>query len=79
VLYELATNAVKWGALSVPTGTVQIKTAVTNGRFELEWKERRDPKLTEIPTHEGFGTKLVKRAIKDQFGGDVTYDWTRRG
>ena len=79
VLHELATNSVKWGSFSVATGTVQIKTAVINGILEIEWKERGGLKLTEAPNHEGFGTKLVKRTIKDQFGGDVTYDWDPEG
>ena len=79
VLYELATNSVKWGSFSVATGTVQIKTAIVNGILEIEWKERGGPELTEAPNHEGFGTKLVKRTVKDQFGGEVTYDWGPEG
>ena len=79
VLYELATNAVKCGALSVPTGGVQITLAVNNGRFELEWKERDGPKLTETPNHEGFGTNLVRRIVTGQFAGEVFYNWNSDG
>jgi len=52
---------------------------VINGILEIEWKERGGLKLTEAPNHEGFGTKLVKRTVKDQFGGEVTYDWGPEG
>jgi PAS domain S-box-containing protein len=79
LLYELATNAVKCGSLSVPSGSVQIDLSVTNGSFELEWKERGGPKLTERPDHEGFGTSLMRRIVVDQFGGEVSYDWHLEG
>ena len=79
VLYELATNAVKCGSLSVPTGSVQISLAVVKEKFEVEWKELGGPKLTEKPNHEGFGTNLVRRIIADQFGGEVFYDWNYEG
>jgi two-component sensor histidine kinase len=58
---------------------VQIELLVTNGSFELEWKERGGPKLTERPDHEGFGTSLVRRIAVDQFGGEVSYDWDLEG
>jgi PAS domain S-box-containing protein len=79
VLYELATNAVKCGSLSLPTGSVQINLSVVNDRFELEWKECGGPKLTETPNHEGFGTNLVRRVVADQFRGEVSYDWDHEG
>lgn len=79
VLYELATNAVKCGSLSVPTGGVQVSLSVNNGRFELEWKERDGPKLTETPTCQGFGTNLVHRIFTGQFAGEVFYDWDPDG
>ena len=79
VLYELATNAVKYGSLSLPTGTVQIILSANNGRFELEWNERDGPKLTETPNHEGFGTNLVRRIVTGQFAGEVIYDWNPDG
>jgi PAS domain S-box-containing protein len=79
VLYELATNAVKYGSLSFPRGSVRIKLFVENGKFELEWKERGGPKLTETPNHEGFGTNLVRRVVTDQFAGEVFFDWNPEG
>jgi PAS domain S-box-containing protein len=79
VLYELATNAVKCGSLSLPTGSVEINLSVVNDKFELEWRERGGPKLTEAPNHEGFGTNLVRRVVADQFKGEVVYDWNPEG
>jgi PAS domain S-box-containing protein len=79
VLYELATNAVKCGSLSLPTGSVQITLSLVDDKFELEWRERGGPKLTKAPTHEGFGTNLVRRVVTDQFKGEVVYDWNPDG
>jgi PAS domain S-box-containing protein len=79
VLYELATNAVKCGSLSIPTGGVQINLSMVDGKFELEWKERGGPRLTEVPNHEGFGTNLVRRVVTSQFAGEVFFDWSVEG
>ena len=79
MLYELATNAVKCGSLSLPTGSVQINLSVVNDKCELEWRECGGPKLTEAPNHEGFGTNLVRRVVTDQFKGEVVYDWNPDG
>ena len=79
VLYELATNSVKCGSLSLPTGSVQINLSVVNDKCELEWRECGGPKLTEAPNHEGFGTNLVRRVVTDQFKGEVVYDWNPDG
>jgi two-component sensor histidine kinase len=79
VLYELATNAVKYGSLSVPNGTIQIDWVVANAKLNLEWKERGGPKVIGAPSGDGFGTNLVRRIVVDQFGGEVLYDWDSEG
>jgi two-component sensor histidine kinase len=63
VLYELATNAVKYGSLSLPTGTVQIELALANANLDFVWKERGGPKLIETPSRDGFGTSLVRAVL----------------
>jgi two-component sensor histidine kinase len=78
VLYELATNAVKCGSLSLPKGSVQINLSMADDKFELEWKERNGPQLTEIPKHEGFGTNLVRRVVTG-LDGEVFFDWDAEG
>ncbi|WP_375270855.1 PAS domain S-box protein [Sphingomonas sp.] len=58
LLHELATNAVKYGALSNDTGRVTVRWMVEDGHFRLQWEERGGPPATE-PTRKGFGSKLV--------------------
>jgi two-component sensor histidine kinase len=58
---------------------VQITLSLVNDKFELKWRERGGPKLTEAPNHEGFGTNLVRRVVADQFKGEVVYDWNPDG
>jgi two-component sensor histidine kinase len=62
VLHELATNAVKHGALSVPEGRLRISWAIEasgNGSYlQLSWQERDGPAVVP-PTLQGFGMKLI--------------------
>ncbi|NWG24511.1 MAG: CHASE domain-containing protein [Pseudorhodoplanes sp.] len=79
LLHELATNAVKHGALSVPRGQVfltwQIEQAEPEATFRLRWRETGGPEARQ-PTHRGFGELLVKRiAPRDLAGrGTATYE-----
>lgn len=68
VLNELATNAVKYGALSA-NGRVSIVWDVSDGLMTLEWRERGGPPVT-TPTHTGFGTRLTLAALQ-AYGGKV--------
>jgi len=65
-VHELATNALKYGALSVPKGSVRIAWSVSNngnGReLKFRWKEHGGPPVV-VPTREGFGTTLLKAAF----------------
>ena len=65
-VHELATNALKYGALSAPTGGVRIAWSVSNngkGReLEFRWKEYGGPPVV-VPTREGFGSTLLKAAF----------------
>ena len=67
-LYELATNAMKYGALSSPAGRIVIRWAVdqsrTPNKFCLSWEEQGGPRV-DPPTYEGFGHKLLSRIAKD--------------
>lgn len=77
-VHELTTNAVKYGAFSVPEGrlTVRWKTAPVEGgtMLDLEWIESDGPPVTP-PTRRGFGSTLLERLLGGQLGGtvDVTY------
>ena len=69
LFHELATNAAKYGALSVPSGRVLISWTLVEGRLNLEWRELGGPAV-KIPRHNGFGSQLLSRALK-QFDGSV--------
>ena len=63
-LHELATNAAKYGALSKPNGRIDVQWSVEAGRrLQLTWKESGGPEVGP-PTHEGFGTRAIKRMIE---------------
>ena len=62
-LHELATNAAKYGALSVPNGQVDLKWLhEADGRLILHWREMGGPAV-KMPTHQGFGTRIIERMI----------------
>lgn len=73
-LHELATNALKYGALSTPTGEVHIGwsagAAGTQEPFRLNWQETGGP-LVLPPQRKGFGSRLLERALSADFGGRV--------
>ncbi|MEE1655270.1 PAS domain S-box protein [Microvirga sp. CF3062] len=78
VLHELATNALKYGALSAPEGRLRI-TWVRGVMLALTWQEKNGPAIQGVPSTEGFGSKLVRRSVTDQLGGAIAYDWRREG
>ena len=73
-VHELTTNAVKYGALSVPEGTVTIawvtQTTQEGHWLEMTWTEHNGPPVTP-PTHRGFGTALVERGLSYDLGGEA--------
>ena len=82
-LHELATNAAKYGALSVPTGTVSIQWRVDaeSGQeqsFSFMWRERGGPPVT-MPTHTGFGSLVLQRLAAGTLNGKACKDFTPEG
>ncbi len=79
-LHELATNAVKYGALSTQAGTIDIEWQVTRDpkRFHLRWSETGGPKVAP-PERRGFGSRLVERGLSQDIAGDVRLDFTIDG
>jgi CheY-like chemotaxis protein len=77
-LHELATNAAKCGALSSPTGRVQLSWKMLKERLELEWKEMAGPPIT-APTKQGFGTRSVIASVESHLGGRAEFDWQPDG
>lgn len=80
-LHELATNAAKYGALSVPGGKVSIDWhRQAGGRVALRWIERGGPPIAAPPDREGFGTYLVGTAFSsDSIPGDVVRHYAPDG
>ncbi|NJS14266.1 MAG: PAS domain-containing protein [Sphingopyxis sp.] len=63
--HELATNAVKYGALSDPDGKVQIAIAHEGGQVTLRWTESGGPEIVGVPNRSGFGTALADLALTE--------------
>jgi PAS domain S-box-containing protein len=78
-LHELATNAAKYGALSVAQGNVAVTWShAPDGRFVLRWIERGGPPV-KAPTRQGFGTRVVERMVTGQLKGELRLDWRAEG
>jgi len=73
-LHELATNALKYGALSMDGGKVGITWQVDQARtggFRFEWAETGGPRVAS-PSRKGFGSKLIEQAMAQAIRGDAT-------
>jgi two-component sensor histidine kinase/PAS domain-containing protein len=84
-LHELATNAAKHGALSVPGGRVRLswddaEAGADGARWhEVLWEEAGGPSIPEPPSRRGFGTRLLERGLAAQIGGAVSLDFAATG
>jgi PAS domain S-box-containing protein len=78
LFHELATNAVKYGALGQEQGLVEITTDASDGAAQIDWQERGGP-LVEPPQSEGFGSKLIEMSIVRQMGGTIEREWLPEG
>jgi two-component sensor histidine kinase len=72
VIHELSTNALKYGALSVPDGRVSIVWSVDHAahRFKLEWRERGGPAVA-APLKKSFGSRFIEQALPGQLQGEA--------
>jgi two-component sensor histidine kinase len=77
-LHELATNAGKYGALSVDVGCVDVSWRFDDGIFATNWIERNGPPVSP-PKRQGFGTTVVESMVKQTVGGDVQLDYAPSG
>lgn len=78
VIHELATNSLKYGALSVDTGMLDISGSSTEQEITMVWTERGGPAV-EPPEGPGYGSKLLKRSVTGQLGGSLETDWSEAG
>jgi PAS domain S-box-containing protein len=79
-LHELATNAAKYGALSVPEGHVWLawREASDGGAVVLRWRERKGPPVRP-PSHRGFGTRLLTHGLAIELGCPAELAYGPRG
>jgi two-component sensor histidine kinase/PAS domain-containing protein len=77
-LHELATNAVKYGALAPPVGRVEISWVVQGDELSFIWRERGG-KPVQAPSRRGFGSRLLEKAIALDLGGAARLDWAPDG
>ncbi|MEA3002416.1 MAG: hypothetical protein QOH81_1204 [Sphingomonadales bacterium] len=78
-LHELATNAAKYGALSVPGGRVALRWTLDGGdRLRLEWRETDGPEVRP-PETRGFGLRMIERALSADLGAAVHIDFEPSG
>lgn len=80
VLHELSTNAIKYGALSVPEGHVEVAwslDAAQARKITLEWRESGGPPVS-APRHTGFGSQLISDAVRQLMRGEahIAYEAT---
>lgn len=79
VIHELATNARKYGALSVPRGRLTVRWRVERGGvLQMDWLESGGPPVV-APTHRGFGTRVITQALSHHLHGQVALDFRRSG
>jgi two-component sensor histidine kinase len=82
VLHELATNAAKYGALSIPGGNVKVHWDVPDEGglrvLRLQWQERNGPPMPES-RKEGFGTVLLRSIVESDLGGRLDMTFARDG
>jgi two-component sensor histidine kinase len=67
LFHELATNALKYGALSAPAGRILVRWSVEGGHARFTWREVGGPPVSE-PSKTGFGARLLEFALAPQGG-----------
>ncbi len=77
-LHELATNASKHGALSVPDGSVEVRWQSDGTHLQLTWLEQGGPLVTP-PTRRGFGSRLLEQGVGHELGGSARVIYAEAG
>jgi two-component sensor histidine kinase len=78
VIHELATNAAKYGSLSVPTGRVEVAWVIVNDQFTLKWSEIDGPPA-QAPANLGFGSIIITSVIGSELGCEPTLSYRQTG
>lgn len=78
ILHKLATNALKYGSLSVGSGRVRLEWRQDDGQFYLAWQESDGPSVA-APVRRGFGSRLLESSIRGQLAGALALDYAPDG
>jgi len=68
--HELATNAIKYGALSTSDGGVEVTWTVEDDGVVIEWREFAGP-VVSPPSRRGFGSRLIEQALPREMSGEA--------
>jgi two-component sensor histidine kinase len=79
VVHELATNSIKYDALSKASGKLDVSCTADDSNVVIVWTEKGGPPVAAARGKEGFGSKLVKNSIISQLGGSIAFDWPVEG
>lgn len=79
VIHELATNSLKYGALSVDTGMLDVSCSAQDEAVTVVWTESGGPKIKSPTKLTGHGSKLIERSVKGHLRGSISYDWAEDG
>lgn len=79
VVHELATNSIKYGALSAARGTLDVACTAHHDELVLVWTERGGPPPTAPAGPGGFGSRLLAQSVSGQLGGTIAYAWPPEG
>lgn len=79
-LHELSTNALKYGALSVPEGGVDLVWSIDQNKdaFKIQWREHDGPEVVP-PTRTGFGRTVIERMAANSVDGSVDIKYATSG
>lgn len=77
-IHELATNAAKYGALSVDAGRVDVTWTLSDETLDLSWRESGGPPVS-APTRRGLGSALIAQNLESTFSGTVTLNYQSEG
>lgn len=79
VLHELATNSLKYGALSSPTGVLDVSCKESGEDLVMVWTERGGPPVTAPVGEGGYGSRMVARVLANQLSGSLERTWSPEG
>lgn len=79
ILHELATNSMKYGALSSSAGVLDVSCHLEDDQVTIVWTERGGPPVEAPAEGNGFGSKLLKRSVSSGLNGSIEHNWSAEG